>query len=396
MHSRAAEIGLAVVVAAALAGCGGGGRPESGAAAGKAAAVTVAKVAGKTLTQRDLDDALRALPQHLQGEYAGAMGRQRLLESVIERELMLKAAIDQGLERDSSVAKQLQQIRTSLLVQAYQRRLVESRPKPTEAEIRAYYDQHPEEFVIPARINASFILCATRAAAEKARRRIVERGEEFRDVALEVSIDETTKKDGGLLGYFNPTGYIRSVGADTAFARQAFRVEAGDVGEIFPFRDGWAFVKAHEKSSERPLPYEQAQDRIRGKLTPTFTDSLLQADLVQLRGKYKVAVLYDPDRELAGKSADDIMRMATEAGSAQDKIGYYQALLRRYPNYERADEAQFMIGFVYSEGLREFDKARPEYEKVLQNYPQSDIRESARYMLEHMGQGSYPQFQDAP
>lgn len=401
MQARAIRIGLAALVAAALAGCGRGERPESGAAPAGGAAVragkaTVAKVAGKAITEQDLEDALRSLPQHRQRDFEGAIGRERLLQSLVERELMLKSAVDQGLERDSTVAKQLQQIRTSLLVQAYQRKLVDSQRKPTDAEIRAYYDQHPEEFVIPARINASYILCATRAAAEKARRRIVERGEEFREVAMEVTIDEATKRDGGLLGYFNPTGYIRGVGADTAFARQAFLVEAGDVGEVFPFRNGWSFIKAHEKTSERPLPFDQAQERIRGKLTPSLTDSLLQSDLVRMRGKYKVDVLYDVDRELAGKSADDLMRMATEAGSAEDKIGYYRALLRKYPQYERADEAQFMIGFVYSEELRQFDKARAEYEKLLQDFPQSDIRESTRYMLENMGHGSFPQFQDAP
>jgi TolA-binding protein len=90
------------------------------------------------------------------------------------------------------------------------------------------------------------------------------------------------------------------------------------------------------------------------------------------------------------------MRLATESQNPTDKIEYYRALLRKYPSYPRADEAQFMIGFVYSEELHDFEKAKLEYEKVLANYPASTLRESVQYMIQNMGHGSLPDFQDNP
>ena len=66
-------------------------------------------------------------------------------------------------------------------------------------------------------------------------------------------------------------------------------------------------------------------------------------------------------------------------------ISRYQELLDRYPESDLAYKAQFMIGFIYSEDLCDYPKAREAYRKVIDNYPDSDIVPSAKWMLENMG-----------
>src|SRR5262249_24975508 len=174
------------------------------------------------------------------------------------------------------------------------------------------------------------------------------------------------------------------------FADRVFALEAGDVSPVFEFDRGFCLVKVHEKTTERQDPFEKVKDRIRVQLTPTFNDSLLQAGLARLHHKEKPQILFGPATELAGKSADELMRQATESQNPLDKIEYYRALLKKYPTYERADEAQFMIGFVYSEELHDCARAKPEYEAVLKNYPASSIRESAQYMIQNLCQHTLP------
>jgi peptidyl-prolyl cis-trans isomerase C len=390
---------MAALALVLLGACGRGDKPATEGQTGDTAAQNevLAKISGDPIRAREIEELRERVPAHQRSQYEGARGTLRLLNQLVDRDLLVKAAVDAGLEKDPEVAKQMEEIRRSLLLQYYQKKLVDALPKPSDEDIRKYFDEHPEEFEIPARVNASWIKCATKADAEKARRRIIVKGEDFGTVAREVSIDRASARDGGLLGYFNPTGYIRSVGPDTAFARKAFELEAGDIGEVFQYQDGWAFIKIHEKTTERAEPFERAQDRIRGRLTPGFTEELLQQELARLRSKYKVEIMLDVDKELEGKSADELMRLATEATEPHDKIDYYEALLRRYPTYARADEARFMIGFMYSEELHDLARARVEYEKVLSDYPQSSIRESAQYMLQHMGEGAQmPDFEEPP
>ena len=390
---------MAALALVLLGACGRGDKPGTEGRAGDDAAKSevLAKISGDPIRAQEVEDLRAQIPAHQRSVFEGTRGTLRLLNQIVDRDLLVKAAEDAGLEKDPEVVKQMADIRRSLLLQTYQKKMVEALPKPTDEDIRKYFDEHPEEFQIPARVNASWIKCATKADAERARRRIVVKGEDFGVVAGEVSIDRASARDGGLLGYFNPTGYIRSVGPDTAFARKAFELEAGDIGEVFQYKDGWAFIKIHEKTTERAEPFDRAKDRIRTRLTPGFTNELLQQELARLRSKYKVEILLDVDKELEGKPADEIMRLATESTEPHDKIDLYEALLRRYPTYARADEARFMIGFMYSEELHDIEQARVHYEKVLSDYPQSSIRESAQYMLQHMGEGAQmPNFEEPP
>jgi peptidyl-prolyl cis-trans isomerase C len=369
--------------------------PPEGAAAG-GPVTEVARIGNRKITSAELDELMASLPQHVQGEFAGARGRVRLLEQMVNRELLVQAARDEGLPRDPEIAKQLRDHEANVLTQAYQARMVANQPQPTEDDIRKYYDAHAEEFTVQARVNASWIQCKTRADASKAHRRVTSGQENFGNVAREMSIHEETAADGGLLGYFNPTGYVRGLGNRPDFSARAFAVEQGGTSDVFEFDGTYGIIRVHEKSEARAEPFERARERIFARLKPTLTDSLYQSEVARLRERYKAKILIDLDQELEGKSADEMMKLATETQNPMDKIEYYRALLRKYPHYERAAEAQFMIGFMFSEELHNAEAARKEYDKVLQNYPTSEVAESARYMMTNLNNESLPQFEEAP
>jgi peptidyl-prolyl cis-trans isomerase C len=382
-------VGLALFAAF---GCRKKGEPEKTGAGAK----VVAKVCGETITEAELEQAIQTLPKHQQTEYESVLGRKRFLDQLVGRRLIVCAALKEGLDKDPEIEAHLRELREALVQQKYFDRMLGAMPKPTEEDLRKYYDVHPDEFRVPARINASYIKCATKAAAEAARHRVVDRGENFGAVAREVTIDKCSQGQNGLLGYFNPAGFITCIGNRPEFAAKAFELEADDVGPIFPWDGGWAFIKVHEKTTERIQPYSQARDAIAAHLQPQLTDSLVTAEVERLRSRLSVQTFLDPDAEFGDKSAEDLMRMATEASSPLDKVEYYRALLRKYPHHEHADEAQFMIAFVHSEELHDFDAARKEYQKVIDDYPNSEVRESAIYMLQNMGHGGPPQFQEPP
>ncbi|MGH7731967.1 MAG: tetratricopeptide repeat protein, partial [Candidatus Eiseniibacteriota bacterium] len=58
--------------------------------------------------------------------------------------------------------------------------------------------------------------------------------------------------------------------------------------------------------------------------------------------------------------------------------------LQEYPESEVSPQAQFMVGFIYSEELRDFDEAEKAFHELLQRYPKSELADSARWMIEHM------------
>jgi hypothetical protein len=68
------------------------------------------------------------------------------LERLIDQRLARQQAIEQGLERLPQIASALEAARTDILARAYRQLVAEAQPRPTPAEIRGYYAEHPELF----------------------------------------------------------------------------------------------------------------------------------------------------------------------------------------------------------------------------------------------------------
>ena len=88
--------------------------------------------------------------------------------------------------------------------------------------------------------------------------------------------------------------------------------------------------------------------------------------------------------------------LAQQQGKMQEAIGYYERVLAEYPDSGHGDEAQFMIAFIYEEYIRDLEKARWAYRRVIENYPDSELAASARHLLPNVGRTpqEWVQFQD--
>jgi outer membrane protein assembly factor BamD (BamD/ComL family) len=90
----------------------------------------------------------------------------------------------------------------------------------------------------------------------------------------------------------------------------------------------------------------------------------------------------------SSKSAEELFNLAQQAendGNFKKAIDLYTMLLQKYPQNEHNYKAQFMIGFIYSEELKNYEKSSEAMQKVVDNYPDCDLADDARWMLEHMG-----------
>jgi outer membrane protein assembly factor BamD (BamD/ComL family) len=88
------------------------------------------------------------------------------------------------------------------------------------------------------------------------------------------------------------------------------------------------------------------------------------------------------------KSPEELFDLAQQAendGDFQEAVDLYTMLLEKYPQNEHNYKAQFMIGFIYSEELKDYDQARMAMQKVVEQYPDCDLADDAQWMLDHMG-----------
>lgn len=110
----------------------------------KAASQTAAKVNKEEITVHQINYVLQQ-QRGLQPSQAEAASKQ-ILERLIDQELALQKAEDMKLDRDPRVVQQLEAARREIIARAYVEKTGEAASKPTDAEIKAYYDSKPALF----------------------------------------------------------------------------------------------------------------------------------------------------------------------------------------------------------------------------------------------------------
>jgi peptidyl-prolyl cis-trans isomerase C len=122
----------------------------------------------------------------------------RVRESLINLELLSRAALDKGLDKDVRLAASMDIRRKDMLAKAYIENYIKSYPV-SEAEIQALYDKVKSEAVEPEYL-ARHILVKTEAEAKKI---IADLGKKakFEDLAKKQSKDPGSAKNGGALDW---------------------------------------------------------------------------------------------------------------------------------------------------------------------------------------------------
>jgi peptidyl-prolyl cis-trans isomerase C len=109
----------------------------------KKAGQSLVRVNGEDITMLQLNDEL----QHagIQTEQQEAASKQ-LLESLIDRQLILAEAASNKMDRTPDVMQAIERAKAQIIAQAYLQNITSKIAKPTQAEINDYFQSHPEFF----------------------------------------------------------------------------------------------------------------------------------------------------------------------------------------------------------------------------------------------------------
>jgi peptidyl-prolyl cis-trans isomerase C len=129
----------------------------------------------------------------------------RVRDSLINLELLSRAATEKGLEKEPRVAATLNIGRMDILAKAYLEDYVKAHPI-TDAEIQAAYDKVKAEAVEPEYL-AHHILVPTEAEANKLIADLNKKAK-FDDLAKKYSKDPGSAKNGGALDWADRRAYV--------------------------------------------------------------------------------------------------------------------------------------------------------------------------------------------
>ena len=93
-----------------------------------------------------------------------------------------------------------------------------------------------------------------------------------------------------------------------------------------------------------------------------------------------------PDHELASKGQYIIGDIyMNDLRDFEKALEQYRIVLSDYKGSKEEALAQFMIGYIYANVLKDFDKARNEYQVFLNHFPKHELFPSVKFEIDHLG-----------
>lgn len=268
--------------------------------------VVVARVEGAAIWASDVKR--EAVAQGLIGEGEpldpSTVLFRRVLDEVIDQELLAREAERRGLDDTPLARQRLEAARKRILGDMLVETVVDD--AISERAVEELYQEQRRLTEQSEEFRARLILTRTREDAE-AVMTLLANGASFEALAAERSIDQSTRFNGGDLDYFTADTMPPAFGAALRDAR------AGDTVGPFQAEGGWAILRVEDRRQEQPLSLDQARPQILRFITYDQVRQLLE----RLRGRAEVEIVVEGDPLAVPEAPEEPASAPAGGASAQ-------------------------------------------------------------------------------
>ncbi len=366
--------------------------PAAGAHAGGDSDAVLVRIGSEVITPRMLAARLQELPEQYRAQYSTPDGRKQLLDRLVEEKVWLKDADANGVTRRPELIRQIEAQKRDLLIRTWVNEIMAKNAPPSDSEAKAYYDSHLDEWKTPANVTLRHIQSKTEAEAKRVLGLARMKGADWDKLVKQYTADTLTKSNGGMLGTATKDGGFAGLGPQPALDDMA--LGQGKIGGPWKTDHGWHVLKVEAYHPESVRDFDQVRTFIVRQLGQERTTHFYQDQLTRIKAQFKVV----PDSDAihhwisAKKSARELFQDAQAAGDAASRLAAYRRVVDEYPEADVTPQALFMVGFINSEELKDYDAAERVFRELLQKYPKSELSTSAQWMVDHMRTDTVPDF----
>jgi len=239
----------------------------------------LAVVGTRKITRQHLDMLMQGLAPQVAAQFNSEEGRKRLLEELINQELLYLDALEEGLDKSEEYALEVKRAEETILKQMAMNKLLAG-ASVQEGEVLNYFNNNKPMFKNPDTIRASHILLASEKDALKVLEEI-EKGLSFEKAAEKYS-SCPSKEQGGDLGYFSLGSMVPE------FEEAAFRLNVGEISAPVKTQFGYHIIKVVDKKPGGEKTFDEVKNQIWQQLLMKKQQDLYLKKTSELRKKFQV------------------------------------------------------------------------------------------------------------
>ncbi|KAB3531149.1 peptidylprolyl isomerase [Alkaliphilus serpentinus] len=239
----------------------------------------LAVVGEKVITQNDVDTILNNIDPQQAMKYYSEDGKKRLIEELVNQELLYLDALDHNLQNDELYIAEVERLKTSLLKQYAINKAI-ANADVDESELKAYYDNNPAQFKAPESLRGRHILVEGEESALKVIDEI-KGGLSFEEAANKYS-KCPSNANGGDLGYFTKGRMVPE------FEAAAFDLKLNELSQPVKTQFGYHIIEITDKKSEATRSFDDVKDQLSQQLLAQKQQQLFLDKVEALKEKYPV------------------------------------------------------------------------------------------------------------
>jgi len=238
----------------------------------------LAVVAGKEITNADLDLFLERLPEE-QRQYADhPYFRSQYLEQMLIIYSLCKMSEEMELDKKEEYAVMLEDARRDVMARIAMAEISKN-VSVSDEEVKKFYDENQQTFQKPETVSAKHILVAEEGECLKIMSEIKMGNKSFEEAAAEYSTCPS-KDNGGDLGEFGEGQMVKE------FEEAAFNAEIGKVVGPVATQFGYHLILVEKKNEAAVVPFAEAEAQIKKSLLVQRQQNAYAEKVAELKEKY--------------------------------------------------------------------------------------------------------------
>jgi peptidyl-prolyl cis-trans isomerase C len=256
-----------------------------GIAGGASAAVELAKIGSKSITDADLKNLVGNVSEGQKAQInSDADVKNRMVDNLVVEELFVQEAERSGVSKDKDYQRALERARRQILAQHYLQKSVQ--PKINESGVKGFFEKNKARYS-QDEVHAQHVLLKEEAEAKEVYTK-AKGGEDFEVLAKKYSKDPSAAQNGGDLGFFTRSRMVPQ------FADKAFSMKKGEISEPVKSPFGWHIIKVIETRAGKPVSYDEVKDQVKSD----FQNESINELIASLKKSNKVVIHEDKVKSL--------------------------------------------------------------------------------------------------
>ena len=245
----------------------------------------LAKVGNEVITRIDFETRLKSFLPTQREELKNFEKKKLLLDNMIKGRLLVVEGENRGLNEKPDIKAGLRMVRDDYITQEFVKAYIENKVEVTEEEVQNYYDTNPE-------IKEREFLKISQIVVEKEEEakeilEMLKKGEHFKKLAQERSIDPASKPMAGELDWFEKGK------GEKAIEEAVANLEKGGISGIVKAKSGYYILKLDEKRVSPKPPYLKIKDDLVRKLVYKKLTEVVNKEIEDLKKKITIETFYE-------------------------------------------------------------------------------------------------------